>query len=423
MRKSAAALCLLLGTLLTPAPALAQEVTAPITVPLHFTSMGGDIYKLGIYLGVGSGAKPALFEFDTGGGGLYAAYASANVSRSDWWGSGVVSQNRSITVSYDSGNTYNGTLVSAAVSLFSSHHSTTPLVTIPPALLGQMDSIVKVNENTGAVTTLWGPDGEANGVPPIDGVFFGDFGMAPKFTPDGITNLVAQLTYSPGVTAGFRVHADKASQTAWVRIGLTAQDLADAGQLVFPMNVDTTANGTLTPNSNLQFFSEQLINATITIQGANQTLTSTGVGITPDTGASTTLHNTQNSSQSEEFASLIDWKNPPADTSGDLISGLDFSLTGTNTSNQTVGFFPFETNGTVDGGNVMVQNSRATSSSTNYYLNTGLSLFYQYDAIYDLQNGVFGLAPVPEPSTAGLLLLAAAGGFLLRRIFRAAKSP
>jgi hypothetical protein len=71
----------------------------------------------------------------------------------------------------------------------------------------------------------------------------------------------------------------------------------------------------------------------------------------------------------------------------------------------------------------MVQNSRATSSSTNYYLNTGLSLFYQYDAIYDLQNGVFGLAPVPEPSTAGLLLLAAAGGFLLRRIFRAAKSP
>ena len=193
----------------------AAEVTSPITVPLHFTETGAGTYKLGIYAGIGDGGKPALFEFDTGGAGLYAAYASANVSRSDWWGSGVVSQNQTIHIVYDSGNTYNGTLVSAPVSLYSAHHSTTPLVTIPPALLGQMNQISKTNQNNGNVTPLWGPDGELNGEPPVNGVFYGDFGMAPKYAPNGISNLIAQMTYSSNVTAGFRVHADRANQTAW----------------------------------------------------------------------------------------------------------------------------------------------------------------------------------------------------------------
>jgi len=393
------------------APLNAQEVTSPVTVPLHFTEISQGVYKLGIYAGIGDGGKPALFEFDTGGAGLYAAYASANVSRSDWWGSGVVSQNQTIHVVYDSGNTYNGTLVSAPVSLYSAHHSTAPLVTLAPALLGQMDHITKVNQNNGNITPLWGPHGELNGEPPVDGVFYGDFGMSPKFQNNGITNLIAQMTYSPNITAGFRVSVNYATRNASLRIGLTTQDLADAGNLLLPMNQDTTANGTLTPNANLSFFSEQLFNATISISSNNGTLRSEGVGITPDTGASTTLHRTQNSPQAQDYANLIDWKDNIPNSTGDLINGLNFSLSAMNTSNETVEFFNFQTNGVVDGGNVAVQDNR---SNTLFYLNTGLLLFYQHDAIYDLQNGVFGLAAVPEPSPGGLLLFAAAAGLLLR---------
>ncbi len=411
---------LLAGVLLALLPVQAQQVTSPITVPLHFTETGAGTYKLGIYAGIGAGGKPALFEFDTGGAGLYAAYASANVSRSDWWGSGVVSQNQTVHVVYDSGNTYNGTLVSAPVSLFSAHHSTAPLVTLAPALLGQMDHITKVNQNNDNITPLWGPHGELNGEPPVDGVFYGDFGMAPKYSQQGITNLIAQMTYSSNITAGFRVSVNYATQTASLRIGLTPQDLADAGNLLLPMNQDTTANGTLTPNSNLRFFSEQLFNATISISGNNGTLSSSGTGITPDTGASTTLHNTQNSTQAQDYANLIAWKDNIPNSTGDLINGLNFSLSAMNTSNETVEFFNFQTNGVVDGGNVAVQDNR---SKTLFYLNTGLSLFYQYDAIYDLQNGVFGLAAVPEPSAGGLLLLAAAAGFMLRWIFRPKHGP
>ena len=411
---------LLAVVLLVLQPVSAQQVTTPITVPLHFTEVSQGIYKLGIYAGIGDGAKPALFEFDTGGAGFYAAYASANASRSDWWGSGVVSQNQTVHIVYDSGNTYNGTIVSAPVSLFSAHHSTTPLLTLAPALLGQMDQITKVNQNNGNITPLWGPHGELNGEPPIDGVFYGDFGMSPKYQNNGITNLIAQMTYSSNITAGFRVSVDYATQNASLRIGLTPQDMADAGNLLLPMVQDTTANGTLTPNANLRFFSEQLFNATINISGNNGTLSSTGTGITPDTGATTTLHNTQNSTQVQDYANLIVWKDNIPNSTGDLINGLNFSLSATNTSNETVEFFQFQTNGTVDGGNVSVQDNR---SKSQFYLNTGLSLFYQYDTIYDLQNGVFGLAAVPEPSAGALLLVAAAAGFMLRLMLHPKDRP
>lgn len=385
---------------------VSAQVPSPVVVPLHFIDMGGGKDKLGIYASIGGGTKPALFEFDTGGGGLYAAYASNHLSRSEWWGTGFVSQNASADISYDSGITYNGTVVSAAVSLYQDHHSTTPLLTTPASLVGQMNAISQTNPTTGAYTALWGPDGELNGGPPIEQKFYGDFGMSPKYSPGGITNLIAQMTFGPGLSAGFRVHADRHGRSAWLQIGLTAQDFADAGELQFPMIEDSTANGAVTPNAGLEYYAEQLFTATVSIKNAHHSpLVTPGVGITPDTGADTTLHNTDNSTASTEFNALIDWTNPPEDTVGDLQDHLDFSLTATNTLNQPVELFAFRTNSILDEGYVAVQNNR---SSPLYYLNTGIALFYQYDVIYDLENGVIGFAPVPEPSCIALLVAALA---------------
>ena len=61
-----------LGTLLFAANTKAQRINFPIVVPLHFTQITGGDYKLGIYLSIGTGAAPALFELDTGATGFFA---------------------------------------------------------------------------------------------------------------------------------------------------------------------------------------------------------------------------------------------------------------------------------------------------------------------------------------------------------------
>ena len=71
--------------------------------------------KLGIYLGIGTGAAPALFELDTGATGFYATY-SPNQGVSPWWGSNVTSLNTPVDTSYASGLHYTGALVEAPIT-------------------------------------------------------------------------------------------------------------------------------------------------------------------------------------------------------------------------------------------------------------------------------------------------------------------
>ncbi len=412
-----------LAMVLMSLPARAQTtIDSPVTVPLHFTETSSGNYKLGIYVGIGDGATPALFEFDTGGTGFYAAYSSHS-EISPWWGTyTTVSPEEPITNAYDSGLTYTGRVAEAAVSLFASAGSSTPLITTAPTTqLGQMDKIDQINPSSGDLEQkLWSNDGNETPYPPIDGAFYGDFGMNLAYNQNpnssGISNIVAQLNYSGEVTAGFRIHLDLATQTAYLQIGLTAADISSPTALYFLMNLDGNAPGdAFTPVSDMPFYSQQLFNATIGIQSDEESLTSVNVGITPDTGASTTLHNTQNSPSPlpGEYDNFIDWKNAEQDL-GDLQNGLEFGLSGLTIDGETVSYFGFTTSPTTNFGNVMVQNNRPDNPL--YYLNTGISLFYGYDLIYDMHNGIIGLEAVPEPSISALLLVgAAAAWFRLRR--------
>lgn len=397
-------------------------VHSPITVPLHFTPTNAGADKLGIWVGIGSGATPQLFEFDTGGTGFYAAYSPLS-GVSPWWGGGVtVNASQQIHTAYDSGLNYFGNVAQGAVSIFASGNSTTPsVITAPTTQIGQMNQIEKINPSNGATTQLWTSSGNATASPPIDGAFYGDFGMNLAYNmgnfSSGITNLIGQMNFGSGVTPGFRIHADFAGKTASLKIGLTAEDTASPTAKYFKMNADAQApEGATMPVSGLDYYSQQLFNADIEIQrSGHPPLVSTGVGMTPDTGASTTLHNTQLSPGGlpTEYASLIDWSNEQQNA-GQLKDHLAFTLTGTTTSNQTVGIGNFTTNNVVNGGNVMVQNNRP--NNTTYYLNTGISLFYQYDLIYDMQAGVVGLDVIPEPSIGALLLLGAVGLVFLRML-------
>ena len=370
---------------------VASIIAETVHVPLHYRTIGSGEQKLGIYLTIGGGSKPQIFEFDTGGAGLYAAYATN--TKSPWWGTSFGTTTNFVTNTYDSGIQYQGPIVTAAVSLFADRHSTTPLVTTPGDLLvGQMTNIA--NTNTGEV--LWTPEGEGQPeTPPIDNVFYGDFGMSLNYASKGIVNLIAQLSFSNGIIPGFRVRGH--SNGPFLQIGLTTADTASASAFYFGMNTNTNAPlGATFTNSGSLFYSEQVFNANMTISNATTNFTA-NLGITTDTGASTTIHNANLGGVPGE---LLVTNN---DGKVHLVSGADFGLSGLTLGGTNTNFFQFVT--TND--QVSIQNNKPGNSNT-FYLNSGIELFKQYDVIYNLQGtGQIGFEPIPEPGTWALLGLGA----------------
>jgi hypothetical protein len=161
------------------------------------------------------------------------------------------------------------------------------------------------------------------------------------------------------------------------------------------MNTNTNAPvGATFTNSGSLFYSEQVFNANMTISNA-ATYFSTNLGITTDTGASTTIHN-------GNLGGI------PADlyvTNNDgkvyLVSGADFGLSGLTVSGTNSDFYQFVT----ASNQVLIQDNK--TNNTTFYLNSGIALFQQYDVIYNLQDGQIGFEAIPEPSTWALLGLSA----------------
>jgi hypothetical protein len=380
-------------------PATVGVITTPIKIPLKVVDVcfgktdpdgsceGTTVERLGIYATLGSGNPiPQFFEFDTGAAGFHAAYASGNPTASPWWGSSGVTTGATISKSFDSGTVYEGVEATTTVSFYSSATSTTALLTTGGVKVGQMD---KITDKDG---TLWTPDGSADGDPPIDGQFYGDFGAAPSYEANGISNLLNELTFARGVTPGYRIHVDGAN--SWVQIGLTDVDTEDSTGLYFSMVPDPSAPGGATnPRSGTRYFATQLFLATIHIATGTgtQLISDANVGITPDTGADTTLHNTNRSSQSSAitYAGITD--SSDGDKTGYLDSGLHFSLSGTTTSGETVDYLNLVTDDVTNGEFVNVQNG--TSDKEIYYLNSGISLFLQNDVVYNMGGGTLGLIP------------------------------
>jgi hypothetical protein len=396
-------LCHLLAALLAlPLSAGAESVvTQTVHVPLHYRTTGSGGDKLGIYASIGGGTMPQIFEFDTGGAGLFAAYASADTNKSKWWGTDFSPNGHFVTNTYDSGIQYQGPIVAAAVSLFADHHGGTALVTTAGNLLvGQMTNIANIN--TGDV--LWTSNGEGpSGQPPVDDVFYGDFGMSLTYASKGIVNLIAQLSFSNGIIPGFRVRAH--GDNPYLQIGLTGADTTSTSAFYFGMNTNTNAPpGATFTNSGSPFYSEQVFNANMTISNATANFTA-NLGITTDTGASTTVHNANLGGIPGEL--LITNSKDKIH----IVPGADFELSGLTLGGTNADFFQFVTTEN----QVTIQNNKPGNSNI-FYLNSGIALFQQYDVIYNLQDGQIGFEPVPEPHTWALLgLSAAALAFLGRR--------
>ena len=414
----------------------AQSITTPIEIPLFYTPIdtNGD-YKWGIELSIGGSTTQQLFEVDTGGTGFYAAYATN--SASPWWGTNVTPLGTPAYNQYDSGLTYAGSTVQSAVTFWS---NSTPVLFSPTNVdIGQITNIYNTNSPgqslwsaTGSTspplglpvaTNYTGFSAPTNGVnPPIDNAFYGDFGLALAYNSNGIVNILSQMKFGAGITPGFIINTPLNGGYGYLQIGLTAAQTNAAGVTFVAMNQDTNAvvggvTNTFNNNTNLNYESEQLFNATMTLSNGATTYTNT-LGITPDTGATPALHNTTNdpSFPSNQLSAQV------GTNKFVLTNGTSFQLS-VSTTNGTTNLLDFTTVETVPENNyaasnvqVTIQNKGADSTYTNYYFNAGLYLFNQHQVIYDLQNQQIGFSTlaVPEPSATWLLLVGLAAGLLWR---------
>ena len=388
----------LVGGALSCTPASAQgfsTVTTPIQVPLHWRHINGDTSgprKLGIYATLGGGSMPQLFEFDTGGDGFYATYATG--STSPWWGPAWTTTGGTFSQTYDSGHVYTGTAATTTVQLFASGTSSVPLLTAADTIVGQTTSIIDTKHGT---EQLW-PLPSGTSPPPIEQVFYGDFGMAPKRGQAGIDQLAAQLLYGPGLTAGFRVHAS--DESPWVQFGLSAADTALVATS-FALNRDVTSG---TSPAGVLYYENLVVTGSLSvIDGTREFKQPTGFIF--DTGASTTIHSGTNIQFPLDLTKDAEGKRVK-DLASVVVSG----------SSLVTGGWPAFMDLTASAAiKVDVQYKDGP-----YYLNTGIAPFTQYDIIYDLSGATLTMAAVPEPSTlvialAGLAGIAARGCQLRRR--------
>ena len=395
----------LLGGGVFGVPALGQgfsTVTTPIQVPLHWRHVNGDVTgqrKLGIYVTLGGGSTPQLFEFDTGGNGFYATYATG--SASPWWGNAWTTTGGTFSQSFDSGRVYTGTAATTTVQLFGSATASTPLLTAANAIVGQTTAIVDTKYTP--AEQLWPlPSGTSS--PPIEQAFYGDFGMAPKRGQAGIDQLAAQMLYGPGVTAGFRVHAS--DESPWVQFGLSASDTALTATS-FALNV-----GSGTSPAGVKYYDNLVVTGSLSVtHGTREFKQPTGFIF--DTGASTTIHSGTNVQFPDDLT-----KN------GEGTRVKDGALVVVSGSSLLDGDWTAFMNITASATDkVGVQNDDSPTKQGPYYLNTGIAPFLENDIIYNLEGETLTLvpafAPVPEIDPAGigsvLSLVAAALGLVEQR--------
>lgn len=359
------------------------SITEPIRVPLHWQHVNGSAdkpRKLGLYVSLGEGRTPQLMEFDTGGPGLFATYAPGDVS--PWWGTQWSDTGDPFEMSYDSGLNYTGDVVRTQVAIFADQSAKEPLLQCDDVTVGQAQMVTKTDGAN--VTNLW-PLPTADSLPPTDGAFWGDFGMALQPGQSGVDSLPMQLSYGKGVRAGFRVHAS--SKNPWVQFGLTSEDLRDDQGATLALNPHKGRSRTGVP-----FYKFKVAKGSLSVdvprtKSSRHETYSRPLGILFDTGAYTTIH----SSPTEAFPLRLSQDRAGAQ----LSKGAKVVLMGDQPlyrqRHDQVAVLKLKAGNQIDDNLVTLQ------TTNRFYINTGILPFLSQDLIYDLQGGRLKLIKRKQP--------------------------
>lgn len=229
---------------------------------------------------------------------------------------------------------------------------------------------------------------------------FGNFGVG-LYGTSTLGTIAAQID-TPGLTKGFIINTNGAGATQGVlTIGLDSTELqrftTTPGAIVLPMQ----ALGTLLPGGAPAYAATQVTSSVVHLDD-NGTEYDAAVPTIFDTGGG------------NEVVFYQDQTGPDAvpgsflqngGTHGYVKAGVHFQLTGANPSNIQTEFMGFIVQNSVPAENYLDVDGNLTVGITGVRINTGIQAFYEYEVMFNLEEGYLALLPipVPEPGSLGLL--------------------
>lgn len=347
----------------------------PMMIPLELHPETGQI---GIEVKLGRNPHPLPYILDTGSFGFFTAMGDTH-----FWDGSVSSRSSTLfTVSYGTGSlSYSGRI--AHTDLTFTDIGGNPLFV----------KKVRIGIITNQPYANWDAEvNRSNPVPPESPgshLFFGTLGAGlAKVNSGDVTSVIGQIPLPAGLKKGFVIHTGGPnSKFATLSIGLTPE-IITSFPIIIPMNASTGVqkndNGTT-----VNLYPEAQATAVYQVIAKNQSPYTTTANLIMDTGGLGT-----------HFTKGKDVKIPDAMVSNGAIASKGSVVTsvagtlvpGTSILAQSLGW-AIDPTGTTD----FVDRVGVVDGSNDGSLNTGIALFYNYDVMFDTQDGVIGLCPVSSP--------------------------
>jgi len=366
---------------------------AQVEIPLQIFASN----QIGISVRLGTAPDPFTYLLDTGSVG----FLSASGNSSAWTGAfETVSPTESFNISYGGGGLqYTGQVAHTTVTFQTVGGGTLPVA----------------NVRMGAITNepYAGWNSNINQIPPVapeNGRFFGTMGAGLNKSETGngdFTSILGQIPLAPGLTKGFVIHTGGAGSTsATLTVGLS-EAMIHSFPILIAMNPSigsfTNDNGTTV---NLYPQAQTTANYTIT-KGIHHYETT--ANLIMDTGGLDTYLTT--GTDIDPPNSLL------SNDQSQIVDGASFAVNVGATQNPLTSLPGQPLSWVIDPtGSTAYDNLISVFSGSSVgSLNTGIPLFYNYDVMFDTENGIIGLRAIPEPSALALTALGAAGIFLCTR--------
>lgn len=370
-----------LGSLTTRgiAPLQIQQSADSKTIPLKYLPLAGGV-KYGIDVAIGDNA-PRTYLFDTGGNGFFAGYDQAAFS-------GVTPGDEKVQITYTSGQTLDGLVTSANVTVGSGKQtvSTAKPVDFAAVVSATNAGGQSISPNAPFGTQFAGDFGAAFGVQQIEGKLL--------YLPGSfITSVLFQL---PGnLSSGYLTQLGPIGTTPQMTVGVTD---ALRAQFTYAIPIDLAPvllpgfPGTY-PNTDYPLLEQFGFNGVYKVAPGDAPDQTTPLGDGPlpsliDSGAGST-------------SARLPGLPKPLEADGSLTPGSIFTAKFPTTQGRDQLIWEY-TAGTIPSVD-QVDYLNITGAATNVAnVNTGLNLFNQYDVMYDVAEKVIWLRPNGGQSTVSL---------------------
>jgi hypothetical protein len=346
------------------------------TIPLYHVRDEQGNLRFGVYAALGGSRDAKLYELDTGSSGMYAAYNAS------WWPKLTVVKPSPGPQDYGSGVQFDADIVKTPISFRLADGSFTAPATVE---IGRIQS----GSAKGISTSRWASM-VAHGQPPLHGVFFGNLGSGLK-EKNGLFAVLAQI---PGATNGFVIRSggvvEQLGRGQSVRRGEVVVGLTPALRAQFPVRVpmlpQIAGGAPAHLPSGYVARDEYPLAITISLTGPNGNTTSAKARAVLDTGG-VNIHIHRGSGMGVDLeiprSFLVRDKRLRPDTNVEIIArgGWNWNFTaGTTKSVNRVQVTP-------------------PGDSKAGGINLGTSVFFDFDVMFDIENGVIGFRPITSPSS------------------------